>query len=117
MAKKKRYSGQFCIVCGRILLNEKFSGKGHAAHICKTCAKKPEEKRAEAITLNQIARVYRYGDLSRNNRKMLENYSHSPNERVRSTAIEAISTFRKGHFLDEGEYFGENYFDAKDLDL
>ena len=44
MAKKKRYRGDYCKVCGRILPNEKFSGKGYAAHICKACAKKPEEK-------------------------------------------------------------------------
>jgi len=53
--------------------NEEFSGKGHAAHICKTCAKKPEAKREEAIALNRISRVYRYGDLSRNNQRMIEN--------------------------------------------
>jgi len=53
--------------------NEEFSGKGQAAHICKTCAKKPEAKREEAIALNRISRVYRYGDLSRNNQRMIEN--------------------------------------------
>ncbi|MFV9677697.1 MAG: zinc finger domain-containing protein [Methanosarcinales archaeon] len=40
MAKKKRYRGHFCKVCWGILPNEKFSGKGHAAHICNKCAKK-----------------------------------------------------------------------------
>lgn len=117
MAKKKRYRGHFCKVCGRILPNEKFSGKGHAAHICKTCAKKPEEKRAEGVALNCIYRVYRYGDLSRNNQKMLENYSHSPNERVRSAAIEAISAFRKGSLSNENEYSEEDFWDEKDLGL
>ena len=33
---KKR--GHYCKVCGEYKANEKFSGKGHAAHICKTCA-------------------------------------------------------------------------------
>ena len=36
---KKR--GHYCKVCGEYKANEKFSGKGHAAHICKTCAALP----------------------------------------------------------------------------
>jgi methionyl-tRNA synthetase len=117
MPKKKRYRGHFCKVCGRILPNEKFSGKGHAAHICKTCAKKPEDKRLEGIALNRIQRVYRYGDLSRNNRKLLEDYSHSPNERVRSAAKEAISTFRKDPLPTEDRNLEEDFVDEKDLGL
>lgn len=37
----------FCKICGEYKANEKFSGKGHAAHICKQCAKLPIEKRNE----------------------------------------------------------------------
>lgn len=29
--------GHYCHVCGRHRANEKFSGKGHAKHICKDC--------------------------------------------------------------------------------
>ena len=36
MAKKKR-QGHYCRICGEYKANEKFSGKGHAQHICKTC--------------------------------------------------------------------------------
>ena len=46
---KKR--GHYCKVCGEYKANEKFSGKGHAAHICKTCAALPSEKQAEEMTL------------------------------------------------------------------
>ena len=38
---KKR--GHYCKVCGEYKANEKFSGKGHAAHICKTCAASKEQ--------------------------------------------------------------------------
>jgi hypothetical protein len=119
MAKMKRYRGHFCKVCGRILPNERFSGRGHAAHICKACAKKPEEKRKEAIALNRISRVYRYGDLSRNNRRVLENYSHSPNERIREAATEAIGSFRKDSFsvVGEGEEAEDEFYMGKDLGL
>lgn len=30
--------GHYCKVCGEYKANEKFSGKGHAAQICKSCA-------------------------------------------------------------------------------
>ena len=40
MAKrKKRYRGHYCWCCGRIRPNEQFSGKGHARHLCKACAR------------------------------------------------------------------------------
>lgn len=37
MAKKKKQQGHYCRVCGECKANEKFSGKGHAQHICKAC--------------------------------------------------------------------------------
>jgi len=37
--------GHCCRICGRERANEKFSGKGHASHVCKDCA---SEQRAEA---------------------------------------------------------------------
>lgn len=41
--------GHYCKVCGEYKANEKFSGKGHASHICKSCASLPAEKQAEAV--------------------------------------------------------------------
>ena len=32
--------GHYCRICKQRKANEKFSGKGHAAHICKECAKR-----------------------------------------------------------------------------
>ena len=51
MAKKKQ--GHYCKVCGSYRANEKFSGKGHAAHICKQCAKLPATERAQRIKENR----------------------------------------------------------------
>lgn len=36
---KKKGQGHYCRVCGRHRANEKFSGKGHAQHICKDCTR------------------------------------------------------------------------------
>lgn len=45
MAKKKRHKGHYCRICGEYKANEKFSGKGHAQHICKTCMCHSNDKR------------------------------------------------------------------------
>lgn len=34
---KKKPPGHYCRICGRRRANEKFSGRGHARHICKDC--------------------------------------------------------------------------------
>ena len=46
--------GHYCKVCGEYKANEKFSGKGHAAHICKSCASLSPEKQAEQMTVNHL---------------------------------------------------------------
>ena len=52
---KKR--GHYCKVCGEYKANEKFSGKDHAAHICKTCAALPPEKQAEEMALTRLVNL------------------------------------------------------------
>ena len=47
MAKKKKHQGHYCRICGEYKANEKFSGKGHAQHICKSCMSK--RKKGEPI--------------------------------------------------------------------
>ena len=46
--------GHYCKICGEYKANEKFSGKGHAAHICKSCASLSPEKQAEQMTVNRL---------------------------------------------------------------
>ena len=48
MAKKKR-QGHYCRICGEYKANEKFSGKGHAQHICKACMSKKKKGHAQHI--------------------------------------------------------------------
>lgn len=49
---KKR--GHYCKICGEYKANEKFSGKGYAAHICKACASLPPEKKSEMAAMNRL---------------------------------------------------------------
>jgi len=100
MGKKKQYRGHYCKVCGCIRPNERFSGKGHAAHICGTCEKKTKDQRNEEIALIRINRVYRYMNLSRDHHRMLVMYSKDSRERIRLAALNAIETFAKGYSRD-----------------
>lgn len=49
--KKKNKHGWYCKICGRFRANEKFSGKGHAQHICKDCQRQIHE---EKLTKKQV---------------------------------------------------------------
>lgn len=53
MGKRHRSQGHFCRVCGRVRANERFSGKGHARHICRDCELRI---RAEWRTLQMFPR-------------------------------------------------------------
>ncbi|MDR1357359.1 MAG: hypothetical protein LBJ58_06795 [Tannerellaceae bacterium] len=54
---KKKRQGHYCHVCGEHKANEKFSGKGHAAHICKACSALPLERRNELQRINRIVGI------------------------------------------------------------
>ena len=76
--------GHYCKICGRRRANEKFSGSGHAAHICKDCAKLPIEKRNELQALTRIEDIpFR---LNREQRSWLEKKRKDKREEVRETA-------------------------------
>ena len=57
--KKKKQQGHYCRVCGNYKANEKFSGKGHAQHICKSCmsamrsGKNPEDILPEPLPVRR----------------------------------------------------------------
>lgn len=48
------HRGHYCKVCGEHKANEKFSGKGHTAHICKSCMKLAPDERSKEVTLRRI---------------------------------------------------------------
>lgn len=52
--KKNRPHGHYCKICGEYKANEKFSGKGHAAHICKACSRLSAAEKAAAMDINRL---------------------------------------------------------------
>ena len=78
--------GHYCKVCGEYKANEKFSGKGHAAHICKACAQLPPKEQAERMTLNRLSNLP--WQLSKAQRSWLQNRMKDRRPQVRELARE-----------------------------
>ena len=79
-------NGHYCKVCGRYRANEKFTGKGHATHICKDCAKLPPEVKAEQETLNRLSNLPWY--LSKAQKDWLKNRTKDRRPEVKALAQE-----------------------------
>ena len=107
MAKHRKSHGHYCKVCGQYRANEKFSGKGHAAHICKDCAKLSPAQRAEEMTLNRLFDLPWY--LSKEQIKWLRNRTHDSRPEVREAAQEQYDMRFKRY--DEIEEFDEGDID------
>ena len=85
----KQMHDHYCKICGRRRANEKFSGSGHAAHICKDCARLPIEKRNELQTLTRIDNLpFR---LNIEQRSWLEKKRKDKREEVRKVAEDAYA--------------------------
>lgn len=82
---KKR--DHYCKVCGCYKANEKFSGKGYAAHICKSCASLSPEQQAEQTTLNRINTLSFF--LSKADMAWLKNRMKDHRPAVKQAAVEA----------------------------
>ncbi len=92
--KRNRPHGHYCKVCGEYKANEKFSGRGHAAHICKTCSQLSPAERAEAMTLTRLDHLP-MGRLSASDQKWLKNRLHDKRPEV-AEAARQIYTLHNG---------------------
>ena len=111
MAKNR---GHYCKICGEYKANEKFSGKGHAAHICKECAKLPPAKRAEAMTLQKLYNLPWH--LSKEQRNWLNNRRHDKRPEVQALARE-IYDMRFGRPTVSEESMFVTNSDLDEIDL
>ena len=89
MPKKKsnRPRGHYCKICGEYKANEKFSGKGRTAHICKSCSKLSAAEKAEIMTINRLMDLP-IGRLRANDKNWSENRVHDRRAEVASLARE-----------------------------
>lgn len=81
--------GHYCKVCGEYKANEKFSGKGYAAHICKKCAALPPDVRSAQMIENKLLSLpWR---LSKEQIKWLNNKTHDKRPENRELAQEQLN--------------------------
>jgi RimJ/RimL family protein N-acetyltransferase len=73
--KKKKQNGHYCRICGDYKANEKFSGKGHARHICKECQSLPEDVKADMVRCNEVERAAFKYPMTRQDWELLEKYA------------------------------------------
>ena len=78
--------GHYCWVCGRVRANERFSGKGHARHICEDCRRLPREQRDAVQALREIDGFLDQRRISAKNMARLRALCRSSNEEVRQKA-------------------------------
>ena len=83
--------GHYCKVCGTRKPNEKFSGKGHRIHVCKSCFKLSVAEQNENATITKINHLPCY--LSKPQIEWLRKKTKDRRERVREVA-QAEYTFR-----------------------
>lgn len=84
--KKRR--GHYCWCCDRVRANEKFSGRGHARHLCSDCAKLGGDELAYRQAVRKIDRLVDWsrGVAPRKQKRCFEQFLLHPNERVRRYA-------------------------------
>lgn len=82
--------GHYCKVCGEYKANEKFSGKGDAAHICKSCASMSTEERNQEMMLTHIMNLP--WTLSPKQCAWLKKHCHDKHPLIREAAQEAYES-------------------------
>ena len=82
----KKRPGHYCRICGARKPNEAFSGKGHRAHVCKACSRRPKEERAEIEQSDEIFNYLRQSHISSKNVRRLRELAESSNARIAGLA-------------------------------
>ena len=69
--------------------NEKFSGRGHARHLCKDCARLGKEELAYRQAVRNLERLVTWeGHIPRRNREQFRKYLNHKDERIRAHACQ-----------------------------
>jgi hypothetical protein len=89
MAKKRKKHGHFCWCCGRMRPNERFSGSGHARHVCRDCSKLGSSELQCRQELRNLEMLVCGGDIiGRKQRKAFNRFFEHPDPRIRRYAEE-----------------------------
>jgi hypothetical protein len=90
--RRRKRQGHYCWACGRYRPNERFSGHGHARHLCRDCAKLGAEELRYRQALRDLERcVTAGGVIRRKRRKQFEEFLRHEDPRIRSIAEEIFT--------------------------
>lgn len=78
--------GHYCRICGRARANERFSGKGHKAHVCKDCARMPKDEREAIEQEEELFGFLNQANISAKNISRLRILAASQNPRIAELA-------------------------------
>ncbi|MBI5015410.1 MAG: hypothetical protein HZB55_07950 [Deltaproteobacteria bacterium] len=78
--------GHNCHVCGRHRPNEKFSGRGHARHVCQDCARRPKAGREREEIEEELWGCWFQSNLSKKNLVRLEALESHRDAEIRTWA-------------------------------
>lgn len=99
MAKKrKKHQGHYCRICGEYKANEKFSGKGHARHICKQCQSLPEDVKADKVRCNEVERAAFKYPMSRQDWELLEKYAMKYKDKESGQFAQEMLDMKRGNY-------------------
>lgn len=92
----KREKGHYCKICGCHKANEKFTGKGHANHICKECQQLSAAQQSEQQKLNRLERIAMRLYPSKDELNQLERYAKKDSSpEVREFAQDILERFQQ----------------------
>jgi hypothetical protein len=84
---KRKRSGHYCWACDCWRANERFSGRGHARHLCRDCARLGKDELEYRSALRNLQRCVTWdGIIRRKQRKQFEGFLDHPNARIRAAA-------------------------------
>lgn len=86
--------GHWCRLCQRSLPHEKFSGKGHRQHVCKACARLPQEEREGKKQQEEIFGYLRQSNMSKKNLSRLRTLCGSSNAEIAELATIVLDVGR-----------------------
>lgn len=102
MAKrKKKHQGHYCRICGEYKANEKFSGKGHARHICKQCQSLPEDVKADRVRCNEVERAAFKYPMSRQDWELLERYAMKYKGKESGQFAQKMLDMKRGNYTQD----------------
>jgi len=85
--QRKKRNGHYCWCCDHFLPNERFGGKGHRLHLCKSCQRLPQEERDFRSERSNLYRCVTWdGIIPKKRRKPFNRFLQHADPKIRKIA-------------------------------